>query len=102
MSSRQGPIILEKCGCSVDKGIPRRCYLHDVRLRYDQNEVAKTDPDEMLWPPRENFTEWLDRQIVAVKAMHDGTKSAQRKRRHWDAFLLLQGIKSEYERRRLL
>lgn len=97
-----GTVIFEKCGCSVDaKGRAHRCYLHDLNLKALEREAAETDPDEQLWPPRENFPDWLDRQIVAAKAMYDSIKTPARRQRHWDAFLLLQGVKAEYQRRRL-
>lgn len=45
------------------------------------------------------FTEWLTRQIAAAKAQYDNTTTPGRKRRHWDAFMILTGVQAEYERR---
>jgi hypothetical protein len=47
----------------------------------------------------EAFPEWLARQIVAVKAQYDAIKTPARRRRHWDAYLLLKGVQEEYDRR---
>lgn len=97
-----GTVIFEKCGCSVDgKGRAHRCELHELGHKHAEKVIAETDPDDQLWPPRESFPEWLDRQIIAARAMYDSTKTAARRQRHWDMFLLLQGVKAEYERRRL-
>jgi hypothetical protein len=101
MAQRQGPVFIEEpCGCRVDHGIPHRCYLHRIGLEHEQREFAKLDADDQLWPPRENFPDWLDRQIVAAKAKYDAIKTPARRQRAWDAFLLLQGVKAEYQRRR--
>ena len=47
----------------------------------------------------EPFPVWLNRQIATAKALYDSTTTPGRKRRYWDQYMLLLGVKAEYDRR---
>lgn len=54
---------------------------------------------EQVADGRESFAEWLARQVAAAKAQYESTTTKGRKRRHWDAFMLMTGVQAEYARR---
>lgn len=63
--SKPGPIvILERCGCCVDHGIPHRCELHPVGHRWGCVRTLETG-DPMCEGCR---TEWRQRLSNAAAA----------------------------------